>query len=191
MKHTDRIVSLSAMAVGISSLFIIIYQTNLMRKAQSASALPYLMIAINSNQNGTHVTLSNAGVGPALIEDVRVRYQGRVTEGDAHDFYLITHPNSDSLLGINKIKPGRLIPAGASIDMLGIGQTQRGQQFLAELLHCSKWRRSPRAGTRLSARRTMRKPSSRSYTHRSMASAGGCAPTASFRSGYKRAEGVL
>ena len=38
--NTDRVVSLSAMAVGIGSLFIILYQTQLMRQAQHASALP-------------------------------------------------------------------------------------------------------------------------------------------------------
>lgn len=139
MKNTDRIVSLSAMAVGIGSLFIIIYQTHLMRKAQSASALPYLMISINANQNGINVNLSNAGVGPALIEDVRVRFQGRETEGDPHDFYLSTHPRADSQLSVNKIKRGRLIPAGTSIDMLGMDNlpsaSQRGQEFLVELLH--------------------------------------------------------
>jgi hypothetical protein len=78
--NTDRIVSLSAMAVGIGSLFIIVYQTHLIRESQHASVLPYLMVAINSNDSGIHVTLSNAGIGPALIEDVRVLFQGRQLE---------------------------------------------------------------------------------------------------------------
>ena len=136
--NSDRIVSLSAMAVGVGSLFIILYQTQLMRESQHASALPYLMLAVNSNPNGVNITLSNAGIGPALIDDIRVRYQGRENVGDVHDFYISLHPKSDSVLSINKILPGRLIPAGVSIDVLGMDGTktsERRQSFLVELLH--------------------------------------------------------
>ena len=63
--NTDRIVSLSAMVVGIGSLFIIIYQTHLIRQAQNASVLPYLMIAIQSDNDGVHVVVSNAGIAMA------------------------------------------------------------------------------------------------------------------------------
>jgi hypothetical protein len=135
--NSDRIVSLSAMAVGVGSLFIILYQTQLMRESQHASALPYLMLAVNANQNGVNITLSNAGIGPALIDDIRVRYQGREHVGDVHDFYISLHPKSDSVLSINKILPGRLIPAGVSIDMLGMQVTNASERgvFLVELLH--------------------------------------------------------
>jgi hypothetical protein len=137
--NTDRIVSLSAMAVGVGSLFIIVYQTHLIRQAQHASALPYLVFAINANDAGIHVTLSNAGIGPALIDDIRVLYKGSEIEGDPHDFYIAQRPGSDSALSINKIMQGRLIPAGASMQMLGLdgerSKGERGGMFLAELLH--------------------------------------------------------
>ena len=138
--NTDRIVSLSAMAVGIGSLFIILYQTGLMRQAQHASALPYLMITVDANESGVHVTLTNAGIGPALIDDIAVRRDGKLLEGDPHDFYIHGRPGTDSLLSVNKIKPGRLIPAGASIRMLGmdvgvIGDAKLRGEFLTELLH--------------------------------------------------------
>jgi len=137
--NTDRIVSLSAMAVGIGSLFIILYQTQLMRESQHAAALPYLMITIDSNESGVHVTLTNAGIGPALIEDIRVRYEGREIKGDPYDFYLSQRPGTDSSLSVNKVKAGRLIPAGASIQMLGmdpsLAKGERGGKFVADLLH--------------------------------------------------------
>ena len=136
---TDRIVSLSAMAVGVSSLFIILYQTHLMRQEQRASALPYLMFAIDANEAGIHLTLTNAGLGPALIEDVRVVHSDREFEGDPHDYYRSLNPTSDSALSINKVMLGRLLPAGSSLRLLGLDATRaqgtRGGQFLAELLH--------------------------------------------------------
>src|SRR5688500_5798574 len=117
---TDRIVSLSAMAVGVSSLFIIVYQTHLMRQAQHASAFPYLMFSVDANDAGIHLTLTNAGLGPALIEDVRVVHNGGEFEGDPHDYYLSLNPASDSALSINKIMRGRLLPAGTSLRLLGL-----------------------------------------------------------------------
>ena len=137
--NTDRIVSLSAMAVGLCSVVIILYQTHLMRQAQHASALPYLMLAVNSNAHGIYINLSNAGIGPALIDDIRVRDGDREVVGDPLVFYLQLHPGADTALSVNPVSPGRLIPAGSSIDMLGLDGTrtpgERGQRFLVELLH--------------------------------------------------------
>jgi uncharacterized membrane protein len=44
--NTDKIVSLSAMVVGVGSLVIILFQTRIMREQQRASVLPYLMMAV-------------------------------------------------------------------------------------------------------------------------------------------------
>ena len=67
---TDRVISISAMVVGIGSLFTIAYQASLMRQAQHASVLPYLYIAVNANeQHGVRLVLTNSGIGPALIDD--------------------------------------------------------------------------------------------------------------------------
>jgi hypothetical protein len=137
--NTDRIVSLTAIVVGVGSLFIIVYQTHLIRQSQHASALPYLMIAINANDAGVHLTLSNSGVGPALIEDIRILSRGTEFQGDPHDFYISLRPGADSAISINKIMPGRLIPAGASLGMFGLdperAKGEHGGKFVAELLH--------------------------------------------------------
>src|SRR5688500_10981694 len=90
---TDRIVSLSAMAVGVGSLFVIVYQTHLMRQAQSAAALPYLMIGVQANTEGSYLTLRNTGLGPALIEHVRIRHQGRTFDEDPYDFFIRMRPD--------------------------------------------------------------------------------------------------
>ena len=76
----DRIVSLTALLVGLGSLFVIVYQTNLARQSQRASVLPCLSIALTSNDAGVFLVVGNVGIGPALIQDVRVRYQGRRSE---------------------------------------------------------------------------------------------------------------
>ena len=81
---TDRIVSLSAMAVGVCSLFITLYQTYLTREAQSASVLPYLAFGITSTNDGAYLTLRNDGVGPARLESVQIHFNGQTTDVDPY-----------------------------------------------------------------------------------------------------------
>ncbi|HVJ31277.1 MAG TPA: hypothetical protein VNA66_13270, partial [Gammaproteobacteria bacterium] len=91
--NTDRVVSLSAMLVGLGSLFIIVYQTALLREQQAASSLPYVMVGIMANPDRTYIVARNTGVGPALIEEVVVRYRGSEMK-DPHDFFLEVRPKA-------------------------------------------------------------------------------------------------
>lgn len=68
---TDRIVGISAMIVGVGSLFIVIYQTALIREQQKAQALPYLLIAFNTNAAGSFIALRNVG-----HDDIDARLSG-------------------------------------------------------------------------------------------------------------------
>jgi hypothetical protein len=126
--NADRVLSLSALVVGIGSLFVVVYQTKLTREAQYASARPYLYIALMSNDEGAALLLHNVGIGPALIDEVRVRDKGRTFVGDPFDFYKASHP--DQHPSVDKVLPGRLIPAGATIQMLGGSDAQMGTELL-------------------------------------------------------------
>src|SRR5262245_62249701 len=106
---TDRVVSLSAMVIGVGSLFVILYQTHLMRQSQHASVMPYLMIGFTSNSGGVHVNLRNAGIGPALIDDVRIRHATGEQATDPYTFFLEGDPSRRKLpLTVDSAVPGRL-----------------------------------------------------------------------------------
>lgn len=143
---TDRIVALSAMAVGLCTLFITLYQTHLTRQAQSASVLPYLVFAVNSTDAGAYITLRNDGVGPAMVKDLRIHYRGRDHLKDPYDFFLEQQPNANSGgLNVDRVMAGRLIPAGATIQMLGsVGGPQR-VPMLTEMLRLFAIAEVPRA----------------------------------------------
>lgn len=135
MWDTDRIVALSAMAVGLCTLFITLYQTYLTRQAQSASVLPYLVFAINSTNQGAYITLRNDGVGPARVEDLRIRFRGREHQKDPYDFFLEQQPNATgAALSVDRVMAGRFIPAGSTIQMLGSEAGPQRVPMLAELL---------------------------------------------------------
>jgi hypothetical protein len=119
---TDRILGLSAMIIGGGSLFVILYQTHLMRQSQHASVMPYLlMIGFTSNSGGVHVNLRNSGIGPALIGDVRIRHATGEKATDPYTFFLEGDANRRKLpLTVDSAVAGRLIPAGEGIQMVGI-----------------------------------------------------------------------
>lgn len=118
---TDRVLSISAMVIGLSSLFVVVYQTYLERTSQRAAVMPYLTVAMHANDRYVGLALSNVGLGPALVEEVRVRYRGRDINADPYDFFLQERPGVfTEALSVDKIQPGRLLPAGTTSVMLSV-----------------------------------------------------------------------
>ena len=132
---TDRIVSLSAMAVGVCSLFITLYQTYLTREAQSASVLPYLSFGLTSTNDGAYLTLRNDGLGPARLESVRIHFKGETTDADPYDFFLAHRTGVPPPgLSVDRVTPGRLLPANSTIQMLGISGGPERIKTLGDML---------------------------------------------------------
>jgi hypothetical protein len=130
---TDRIVSVSAMLVGLGSLFIVLYQTTLMREQAKASVLPYLMIVYISGNDGAFVALRNVGLGPARIERITVRRGGTSFDGDPYAYYATLADKrirADNVYR-DRVLPGMLIPSGITLQMLG---SPNAQPMAGELL---------------------------------------------------------
>ena len=123
------------MAVGVCTVFITLYQTHLTRQAQSASVLPYLAFGVTSTDDGAYITLRNDGVGPARIEAFRIHYKGKTRDIDPYEFYLATKegPTAGSL-AVDRVTPGRMMPANATIQMLGVAGGPDRLPMLAEML---------------------------------------------------------
>ena len=122
---SDRWLSMVAIFASMGTLFTIVYQTNLIRKEQYASVLPYLEMW-NSNpgkQGESYIyLLMNNGIGPAFIKEVKVHYKDSVYIGDPYSFvYHVIQPE-DSIINFfySNIKKGRLIPAGEIIELVGV-----------------------------------------------------------------------
>jgi hypothetical protein len=118
---TDRIVSISAMLVGLGSLFIVLYQTTLMREQAKASVLPYLMIAYISDDHGAYLTMRNVGLGPARIDRIRVLRGGSTFDGDPYAYYATlsdVNVPADKVYR-DRVLPGMLIPSSTVWQMLG------------------------------------------------------------------------
>lgn len=118
---TDRLLGISALIISMGSLFIILYQTSLIRREQYASVMPYLELS-GSTKNPKHLAfeLANTGLGPAMIKEVYVRYKGEKHEGGIREFYEDFFSPA-GWFSANNINPGQLLPANSNIILLETG----------------------------------------------------------------------
>lgn len=127
--HTDRLMAYTAFLISIGTFFTFTYQTYLIQKQQLRSVLPYLQLSnsLENNSQGertVNLLLMNNGVGPAIIEDVTITYQGTQYK-TVNDFFgkaiysahkISTHRND--------IRGGFVMPAGQAQALLGSNDTQ-------------------------------------------------------------------
>lgn len=136
--NSDKIVSISAILISLLTLCVSLYQTAMIRKQQRLSVLPYLSLG-NYNTGGPNykLILSNNGIGPAFIESVEVEYQNKTYPCDLPVF--LGKHLKDSVKNIKKmshsnIYPGRMIPAGTTLPLLAIHNSQKDANKLVLLL---------------------------------------------------------
>ncbi|WP_436516839.1 hypothetical protein [Ekhidna sp. To15] len=122
---SDRWLSIVAIIASLGTLFTIVYQTNLIRKQQYASVLPYLEMW-NSNPGREGETylyiLMNNGIGPAFIREIKVHCGDSSYVDDPASFTYRVIKQKDSITNFHysNIKPGRLIPAGERMELVGV-----------------------------------------------------------------------
>ena len=126
MKNTfwnaEKLMSLLAILLSVCTLFVFIYQTNLIRKEQYASVFPYLQMGFSgSGSANMSYMLMNEGVGPALIKDVVVLTDEGEYEGSLIELLdeLLTKTSRDSLDFVySDLVPGNMLPAGETIELV-------------------------------------------------------------------------
>lgn len=94
--NTDRILGVSAMLISILTLAIFVYQTNIMRVQSKLSVKPRLDFTNNQGGNDTLIAyqevLENKGLGPAIIDSIYIKFEGRQYALDAEKFFLGKFP---------------------------------------------------------------------------------------------------
>lgn len=122
---SDRWLSMVAIVASLGTLFTIVYQTNLIRKQQYASVLPYLeMWNSNPGREGMNYiyVLKNNGIGPAFIKKVSVHRGDSAYVDDPASFTLRVIKAEEPVTNFyfTNIKKGTVIPAGARIELVGV-----------------------------------------------------------------------
>ncbi|HSJ69190.1 MAG TPA: hypothetical protein VK921_16030 [Anditalea sp.] len=129
-KDSNTLLTFSAIFISLATLFILIYQTSLAskqfdleQKQQLASVMPYIQISAgHSTPEEFKIFITNDGIGPAFLKNIRVHYEGDVYENiDLAKFIInekITYQGA--LYEYANIFPGNVIPANQSISHLRI-----------------------------------------------------------------------
>lgn len=76
----ERASAVFAVVVSLVTLGLLTVQTRLMQAQSRASVWPHVGVGFASNERGFSWVIANNGVGPALIENVVVRLDGRTVE---------------------------------------------------------------------------------------------------------------
>ncbi len=151
--NPDRIVGSSAFIISLGTFLVLVYQTYLSnkqaqlyyeqaalnRRQQYAAVLPYLELWSRTDKGVYNLDLVNNGLGPAFIRSIRVHYQGKIYEGDPAQFlYEVIVPADSSLkFGFTSINIGRLMPAGQSLTLIGVTNSEEKAQKLRKLFRDS------------------------------------------------------
>ncbi len=147
--NPERIVGTSAFIISLGTFLVLVYQTHLShkqaqlyyeqaaldRQEKYTSVLPYLELWNQTNKGIYNLSLVNNGLGPAFVRGIRVHYQGKTYEGDPAQFlYHIIIPQDSSLsFGFTNISKGRLIPAGQSLILIGVTNSEQNAEKLRKL----------------------------------------------------------
>ena len=112
--NADRVISVSAILLSVATLAMIFYQTSLTRKEQKASVMPSLEIGYSTKGSGDNmkesIWVSNRGLGPAFIEEVRIIDNNKTIETDPYGF-LSEIQTGDRVSYFDRLYQGKIIPA--------------------------------------------------------------------------------
>lgn len=133
--NADRIVSICAIIVSVGTLFMIFYQTDLVRREQKASVMPYLKISFSNGFDGENryqqLQLTNQGLGPAKVEEIRIITPDTTLTKNPLSY--IEDKVNDSILykviRADLVSPGRLIAAKERVEMLRL-KNNNSENFL-------------------------------------------------------------
>lgn len=122
--NSEKLLSLTAMLISVCTLFVFVYQTNLIREQQYKSVFPYLELGnFGSYTKDYGFFLSNRGIGPAMIQSIEIHYKDSVYQEDLAKFlrHYITEEDSIYYTHSN-ITPGSLIPADERVILANINR---------------------------------------------------------------------
>lgn len=135
------IISLCALMVSLMQTRIMKEERELLREYSRASVWPRLEFGLSKGHNQedgsiSHLVLSisNGGVGPAIVTDVRVRYKGQIVTDWWHLFEVQKVPDSIEVYVTNSRLNNQVVKIGETLSVLNLdGNLPLAQAFFERL----------------------------------------------------------
>lgn len=107
-------IALMAVLISFSTLFVYVYQSSLMKTQQKMSVWPHVTLSISRSLDLLTLDIVNKGVGPAIINNMRIEVDGKPVDGIAGLMDMV--PDSlQSAYVYSSIYPGQVLMAGESV----------------------------------------------------------------------------
>lgn len=132
-KDPQYVIAIGVTVISLCALMVSVMQTQLMREESEllreysrTSVWPRLELGLskghNSDESINHFVLSiaNNGIGPAIITDVKVSYDGQTASTWWHLFELQEIPDSIETYISNHSLNKRIVKAGETVDILNL-----------------------------------------------------------------------
>lgn len=121
-----QIINYIAIVISALTLIAFIYQTSVISKQQHMSVYPHLMLSnVNGGSLNYTYNLSNKGVGPAIIEKVRIKDANGKMYDDLGLYLMDTIPEKyHSAILISNITQGQLISPGEKLELMAFNNNR-------------------------------------------------------------------
>jgi len=122
--NSEKLLSISAIIVSIGTFLIFAYQTNLIRKQQYMSVLPYLQFANYHNYSLKYkFILTNKGIGPAIVTSTKISINGKVENKDLATYLgenIVVTKDSINFI-TSSVYKGMIIAQNETIELVKLG----------------------------------------------------------------------
>ena len=142
--NSEKLLSISAMSISFITLIIFILQTNLISRQNYLSILPYLSLSTSNSPVDSRYSLSleNHGVGPAIIESINIKHNGKTYDladfdNEVLSFLKIKMPELDSIKAISSstLERGLAIPVNKSYNILEVKNSKDDYLLITKSLN--------------------------------------------------------
>ena len=113
------VVALAAVLVGVCALVVSVVQARVMQEQQHASVWPSLVVTRSHNESGLRVLVTNPGLGPAVIRDVRASVDAAPAATWA-DILRALAPEQLPFGAATSTVSGRVVAPGEAVEALSI-----------------------------------------------------------------------
>jgi len=128
----EMFVAIFAVIISLSTLFVYIYQSNLMKQQQKMSVWPHLTIGPSVGVDYFILRMVNQGIGPAIIEKVIIEYDENQLEG-IHQIMEIVPDSVQSPFNYSSIWEGQVVMAGEPVDIVSVNDPKTVAYLTKEL----------------------------------------------------------
>lgn len=129
----EMLMAIFAIIISMSTLFVYIYQSNLMKQQQKMSVWPYLSYGPSWGDDYLVISLINKGIGPAIIKEVKVELDGNPLNG-FHSIMTTLPDTIKTTYTYSSLWNGQVIMAGEKVDILTV-RDPRVVSYLLDLVN--------------------------------------------------------